>query len=144
MAGSTSSSDIGDATGRHSGQRHRTVLPSRPVRVVLRWQALVTVVFALVAAYLAGLHGAISAVLGGAVSVVAGLVFIVLTRGEKVRSAESVLLAALRAEGAKIVSIIVLLWLILSWYTQIVTVAFFATFALTVIIFSLTLFVREK
>src|SRR5207237_8433595 len=44
----------------------------RPIRIVLRWQAIVTVVITLVAAFLWGRDGALSAALGGAVNIVAG------------------------------------------------------------------------
>jgi ATP synthase protein I len=140
MAGSTTT----DGSSGPVRQLSVALVPSRPARVALRWQLVVTAVFVSLAAYPAGWHGALSALLGGAVSVVSGVVFIALTKSQKVRSADSVLLTALRAEGAKIGSIVVLLWMVLSWYTQIVTVAFFATFAVTVIIFSLAFFVREK
>ena len=140
MAGSMTT----DGIDRRVRLSNSALVPTRRTRVVLGWQLAVTVVLALMAAYLAGWHGALSALLGGAVSVVSGLVFIALTARKKVRSADSVLLTALRAEGAKIGCIVVLLWAVLSWYTRIVTIAFFATFAVTVIIFSLAFFVREK
>ena len=133
-----------DGIDRRVRPLNSALVPTRRTRVVLGWQLAVTVVFALMAAYLAGWHGAVSALLGGGVSVVSGLVFVALTASKKVRSADSILVAALRAEGAKIASIVVLLWMALSWYTQIVTIAFFATFAVTVMIFSLAFFVREK
>jgi ATP synthase protein I len=133
-----------DGIDRSVRRVNSTLVPNRPTRVALSWQLIVTVVFASIAAYWAGWHGALSAALGGAVSIISGLVFVALTASKRVRSADSVLLTALRAEGAKIASIIVLLWMVLSWYTRIVTIAFFATFAVTVIIFSLTIFVREK
>jgi F0F1-type ATP synthase assembly protein I len=142
MAGSTSSGD----TGCGHGNLESAIVPAsnRPARVVLGWQAAATAAIALVAAYLVGAQGALSAALGGAISMIASLVFIAMTRGRQVRSAERVLLTALRAEGAKVVSIIVLLWLVLSWYTQIVTVAFFTAFAVSVIVSSLAFFVRER
>ncbi|HEX9812823.1 MAG TPA: ATP synthase subunit I [Burkholderiales bacterium] len=140
MAGSTTS----DGIGRQVRQLNAALAPSRPVRVVLRWQLIATLGFSLAAAYAAGTHGALSAVLGGAVSVISGLTFTAITASRKLRSADGILAAALRAEGAKIVCIIVLLWLVLSWYSQVVTVAFFLTFAATLIISSLAFFVREK
>ena len=133
-----------DGIDRSVRRLNSALVPSRPTRVALTWQLLVTVIFASIAAYWAGWHGALSAALGGTVSIISGLVFVALTASKKVRSPDSVLLTALRAEGAKIASIIVLLWIVLSWYTRIVTVAFFATFAVTVVIFSLAFFVREK
>jgi ATP synthase protein I len=44
----------------------------RPIRIVLRWQVIVTVALTLVAGLLWGKDGAFSAVLGGAVNIVAG------------------------------------------------------------------------
>lgn len=139
MAGSTTT----DGIGRQLRQLNALV-PARPARVTLSWQLAVTALLACVSGYLAGWHGALSATLGGGISVVAGIVFLALTASKKVRSADSVLMTALRAEGAKVATIVVLLWLVLSLYREIVTAAFFATFAVTVIIFSMTFFVREK
>ena len=133
-----------DEIDRHVRQLNAALVPRRPTRIVLLWQIGLTVFVALIAAYLAGWHGALSAILGGAVGIVSGLVFVALTRSKRVQSADRVLLTALRAEGAKIGSIVVLLWMVLSWYRQIVSVAFFATFSVTVIIFSLAFFIREK
>lgn len=118
-------------------------VPSKAISTVLRWQIAATAVLAAAAGYLAGIHGALSAILGGGVSVVAGLVFVAVAGWRKVRSAEGVLLSALRAEGAKIGAIVILLWLVLSLYKHVVILAFFAAFAVTVIIFSLAFFVRE-
>ena len=131
-----------DGNDRHVS--NSSLVPRRPTRVVLGWQLAVTAAFAAAAPYWAGWHGALSALLGGSVSIVSGLVFIALTSSRKVRTADSVLFIALRAEGAKIASIVALLWLALSLYTQIVTLAFFGAFATTVIIFSLAFFVREN
>jgi len=139
MAGSTTT----DGIGRQLRQLNALV-PARPARVTLSWQLAITAALAAASGYLAGWHGAISAMLGGGVSILAGIVFLVLTANKKVRSADSVLITALRAEGAKVVTIVVLLWLVLSLYREIVTAAFFAAFALTVIIFSMAFFVREK
>ena len=50
----------------------QTNIISKPIRVVLQWQLGVTVALALLAGWLAGMHGALSAALGGAVSLCAG------------------------------------------------------------------------
>lgn len=119
-------------------------ISSRPIRVVLRWQLVATVISASLAAYIAGLHAAISAGLGGAVSVVAGLVFAYVTSRSKAQTVEATLFNALRAEAAKIGAIVVLLWIVFATYADLVAVAFIGTFILTVLIFSMAFFVRDR
>jgi hypothetical protein len=89
----------------------------------------------------------ISAVLGGLVNVVAGAVYaFLLGLGQGARAvpdAGSTLVVMLRAEAAKIGVIVGGLWLVLSAYRDVVPVAFFATFAVTVIVFSMAFFVRD-
>ena len=53
---------------------------SKPIRTVLRWQVMATAALTLVAGALAGGHGALSAALGGAVSIVSGLASAVAAR----------------------------------------------------------------
>ena len=116
---------------------------SRPVYTVLRWQLAATAVLALAAGWLAGLHGAISAVAGGAVSIVAGLAAaFVASRGDT-KSAGGLVVGALRAEGVKIGLIALLLWLVLQTYPGVVVTAFIASFVVTVLIFAMAFFVRD-
>jgi ATP synthase protein I len=49
----------------------------------------------------------------------------------------------LRAEGAKILVIILQLWLVLTTYKDVVLAALFAAFAITVLLFSTALLARE-
>ena len=117
---------------------------SRAVRTVLRWQALATVTGALLAAWLAGANGAVSAGLGGVVNMVASLVFAAVAgRGPRVGTAGGVVMRALRAEAAKIVAIVVLLWAVFATYEALVAGAFIATFVVTVVISSMAFFVRD-
>jgi ATP synthase protein I len=104
---------------------------------------MATVAMALAAGFIAGEHGAMSAVLGGAVSVCAGLASAVVAAMGKTKSAGGILVGALRAEGVKIGLIAVLLWLVLANYQDVVMLAFLGTFLLTVVIFSMAFFVRE-
>ena len=116
---------------------------SRPVRTVLRWQVIATVVLAFVAAALAGTHGAYSAVLGGAVSVCAGgASALVAALGGK-QSAGGALVGALGAEGVKIGLVAILLWLVLATYENVVAMAFFGSFFVTILIFAAAFFVPE-
>jgi ATP synthase protein I len=116
---------------------------TKPVRTVLRWQLIATLVMALAAAALAGMHGAFSAALGGAVSVCAGgTAALVAARGGR-QSAGAALIGALKAEGVKIGLVIVLLWLVLATYEEVVAVAFFGSFFVTILIFAAAFFVPE-
>jgi ATP synthase protein I len=118
-------------------------LLSKPIRTVLRWQFLATAALTLLAGVLAGAHGAVSAALGGAVSAVAGGVAGVVASSGKADSAGGVLIVALTAEGIKIGLIVALLSVVLATYDEIVMPAFFGSFFVTVLLFSMAFFVRE-
>ncbi len=91
-----------------------------------------------------GPHGALSAALGGGVSIIAGLGFALMVTGRKTRSAGDVLRVAMRAESLKIILVVVLLWQALTRYPQVVVVVLIGTFCLTILIFSMAFFVRES
>ena len=118
---------------------------SKPIRTVLKWQVLVTALMAAIAGAWVGVDGALSAALGGSVNLVAGVVYAVLIGlgGGKPRGADRALLTMFRAEGGKVLAIIGALWIVLSVYRDVVMVAFFATFVVTVIVFSMAFFVRD-
>lgn len=118
-------------------------LPPRPIRIVLLWQVIVTAALTLVAALLWGRDGAISAALGGAVNFVAGSIFGWRVAQGRARSAAEALRSALRAESIKIIVIIAGLWMVLSNYKDIVHVAFFASFVITVGVFAAAIAVRD-
>lgn len=115
----------------------------RPIRIVLRWQLIVTAALTLVAALLWGGHGAFSAFLGGAVNIVAGGVYGWRVSRREARTASEALATMFRAEGIKIVLIFAGLVLALSQYRDIVHVAFFATFVITVGVFAAAIAVRD-
>ena len=116
---------------------------SKPIRTVLWWQLLATATLTLVAGVLLGAHGALSAVLGGAVSVVAGGVSATVAMTGRADSAGGVLIAVLTAEGIKIGLIVILMLLVLLLYDDVVAPAFFGSFVVTVLLFSMAFFVRE-
>jgi ATP synthase protein I len=115
----------------------------RPIRTVVRWQLLATAALTLVAWLVAGVHGALSAALGGAVSMCAGGVSAVVASLGNTKSAAGTVVSALRAEGVKIALIVGLLWLVLATYADVVAPAFFGSFIATILIFSMAFFVRE-
>jgi ATP synthase protein I len=118
-------------------------LPPRPIRIVLLWQVIVTAALTLVAALLWGRDGAISAALGGAVNFVAGSIFGWRVAQGEARSVAEALRTVLRAESIKVVVIIAGLWMVLSNYQDIVHVAFFASFVITVGVFAAAIAVRD-
>jgi ATP synthase protein I len=61
----------------------------------------------------------------------------------KAQSAGEVLIGALMAEGVKIGLIVLLLWLVLATYDDVVAPAFFGSFVVTVLIFAMAFFVRD-
>jgi len=118
--------------------------PGKPIRVVLRWQFVATVCIAGLAGWLAGLHGAMSALAGGAISMMAGWASArVSARGRKVNAGE-ILLSAIMAEGVKLGVIGVLLGLAFWLYGEMVVPAFLGSFVLTVLIFSMAFFVSDR
>ena len=110
---------------------------------MLRWQLVATVAFAVLAGLLAGAHGALSAALGGAISLCAGGASAVVASWGNAQSAPGVIGGALRAEGVKIALIVALLWLVLATYGELVVLAFFGSFFVTIVIFAMAFFVRE-
>ncbi len=116
----------------------------RIFRPIIGLQVLCTAAATLLSAWLAGLHGAISAALGGSIGIIAGLAFAVLAARGKSKSAGEVLYAALRAEAVKVLLMVVLLWIALATYRDIVAIGLIGTFVATVLIFTMAILVREK
>ena len=115
----------------------------RPIRIVLRWQVIVTVALTLVAGLLWGRDGALSAALGGAVNIVAGGIYGWRVSRSEARTAGEALATMFRAEGVKIVLILAGLLLVLTQYRDVVHVAFFATFVITVGVFAAAIAVAD-
>jgi ATP synthase protein I len=115
----------------------------KPIRTVLRWQFIATAALTLAGGLLAGVDGALSAALGGAISICAGWISAVVASKGKAQSAGEVLFGALRAEAVKVGLIVLLLWLVLAMYENVVAPALFGSFVITVLIFTMAFFVRE-
>jgi ATP synthase protein I len=116
---------------------------TRPFRVIFSWQIVATAVLAVVSARFAGTPGALSALLGGLVAVMGGLAYCLLLPRRTAATPWDAMGSLLRAEGAKVGVIVVLLWLVLKLYQGLVVVGFIGTFTVSVIIFSLAIFVRN-
>ena len=116
---------------------------SKPIRTVIGWQLIATLGLVLVSGWLKGVPGAISAALGGAVSVVAGLGFAFVIQKRRDKSAGGTLVTALQAESVKIGLAVVLLWMVLTTYKDVVVPACVGSFILSILIFSMAFFVRD-
>jgi len=115
----------------------------KPVLTVLRWQFIATASLVLIAALIAGGHGAASALAGGLISITAGLAAALVASLGEAKSAGGVVMGALRAEAVKLGLAVLMLWLVLVNYSQAVVGALIATFVVTLLIFAMAFFVRE-
>jgi ATP synthase protein I len=118
-------------------------LSARPIRNVLKWQVLATLVLAAVGGAFAGVHGALSAALGGIVNLSACVVYGVMLGRGRPATPGATIATMVRAEASKILVIVLQLWLVLAHYKDIVLLTFFAAFVITVLLFRMALFVRD-
>lgn len=117
---------------------------SKQIRTVLEYQVIVTISIAVIIGSIGGVHWGVSALLGGFVSLLGGVTYGLLLSRVGKGSAENALVSMMRAELAKIVVIVLLLWLILAGYDKIFGAGFIGTFIITTLIFSLAVFIRDK
>jgi ATP synthase protein I len=115
----------------------------RPIRIVLRWQLIVTAALALLGLILWGRDGAASAALGGLINIAAGWVYGWRVSQGEAKSAGEALRTMFRAEALKVLLIFVGLLVVLQNYRDIVHVAFFATFVITIGVFAAAIAVRD-
>jgi F0F1-type ATP synthase assembly protein I len=109
-------------------------LTTPPVRRTLYWQAGATLFGALVAGILLGANGAISALLGGLIILLAGVAYAVVISVSNSPSAETTLRTMILAEAAKIGIIVLSMWLVITAYKDLDGAAFFAAFVVTVLL----------
>jgi ATP synthase protein I len=122
-------------------------IEGKPIATVIKWQLYASAASTLIAGLWLGSHGAASALAGGLVNVVAGAVYGLVAANSSSKTNRSVgdaLIAVMRAEAVKIALIVIQLWLVLVYYKQLMLGPFFGTFVLTVIFFSMAIFVRER
>lgn len=111
-----------------------------PLARAMRWQAVLTALFALAALWLAGTHGAVSALLGGAVSLVAAWAFTWMVRRSRSRQLMDTMVVMLKAEAAKIAVILCGLLACFLLYREVVALALVGAFIVTTLAFSLAAF----
>ena len=126
------------------GDTEVVFIQSKSIRTVFRWQAYATAAMTLIAGGFWGIHAGISVLLGGSVSMASGAVFAIVAHTGKVGSAGGVLRVALRAEAAKIIAVVLLLWLVLTMYKEVIAIGFLGAFAVTILIFGAAIAVRDE
>lgn len=118
-------------------------IKNRPLNIVLRLQLFVTLIAALVIWFFLSMHDAVSALLGGAVSVISSAAFAIIISRNKGYTAEETIRTALRAEAVKIILIVSMLWMVFNNYEDVNAFAFIGTFILNVLVYSMALFVSD-
>jgi ATP synthase protein I len=119
-------------------------IKSRPLKVVISAQLIITAVAAIGIGFWLGVHGVLSVLLGGMVSFVSSTAFALIISSHKGYSASDTVRIALRAEAVKIIIIIILLWAVLKNYENINVYAFIGVFIVTILAHSLALLVTDN
>ncbi len=118
-------------------------IKSGPLKIVLRAQLLITLVVAVAIGIFLGLQSAISAALGGGVSVISSAAYAIIVSHHKGYTAGETIRTALRAESVKIILTVILLWVVFKFYEDLNAFAFIGTFILTVLAYSMALLVSD-
>jgi ATP synthase protein I len=113
------------------------------MRTAMRWQVYATAGLGLLAGLFFGMHGAVSAVLGGIINQIADLAYAMLVSGSRVRTAGNTLRALFRAEATRIILIVLQMGWVLSTYKEVVHPVFVITFAVSVVVFRMAILVKE-
>jgi ATP synthase protein I len=109
-------------------------LTTAPVRATLCWQAVATLLLASGAALWHGWSGAVSAMFGGLVIVLAGLAYAAVISISNSPSIATTLRTMVLAEAAKIAMIIVTMWAVITQYKDLDGASFFAAFVVAVLL----------
>jgi ATP synthase protein I len=118
-------------------------IKNRPLKIVSRVQLLITLVVAVAIGIFLGLQSAISAALGGGVSVISSAAYAIIVSHHKGYTAGETIRTALRAESVKIILIVILLWVVFKFYEDLNAFAFIGTFILAVLAYSMALLVSD-
>lgn len=105
----------------------------RAYRVTMAWQSAMSIAVAAVAAIPAGSRGLVSALLGGGIGVVGVLVFALIVARNPASPGAAVRIA-IRAEAARIVVVVLLLWLVFALYRELAVLPFIGAFMVAVLL----------
>ena len=119
-------------------------MQSKALTKVFWWQAQATAAIALVAGMVAGQHGVISAALGGATSMMAGVAAGLLLQRRRTRIAGDMVVVAIIAEAVRVGLMLASLGIIFASYDKVVSGSLIGAFVVTVLIFSMAFFVRDE
>ncbi len=118
-------------------------IKNRPLKIVLLVQLSITFALVIVFLFILDMHGAISAMLGGAVSVISSMAFAMMVSRHKGYSAGDAIRTALRAEAVKIILTVGLLWMVFKFYANVNAFVFIGTFVLMVLVYSMALLITD-
>lgn len=118
-------------------------IKNRPLYVVLRIQSITTIIVASFFLIFHDKHSALSALLGGAISVTSSAAFAIIVSTKIGYAASDTIRLALRAEAIKIVLTISLLWAVFKFYANVNAILFIGTFVLIVLIHGIALLVTD-
>jgi ATP synthase protein I len=113
---------------------------NEPIRTALRCQVYATVVVALLAGFWGGAHAVLSSLLGGLIPWTAGAAYGLLVSASALTPGDT-LRTLFRAEASKITLIVIQLWVVLAAYKSVVRIGLFSAFLISIIIFSLAIFI---
>ncbi|HKW79393.1 MAG TPA: ATP synthase subunit I [Casimicrobiaceae bacterium] len=117
--------------------------PGFPLGRIAGWQLAAAFAVAAVAFLWAGPHGALSGLIGGLVSISAGVGYGVIVRLGRIGTAADTVRTLIRAEAAKITLIVLQLWLVLTTYREIVVAALLAGFVVTILVSTAAIAMRD-
>lgn len=118
-------------------------IKNRPLKIVLQLQLLVTSIVAVVIWFFLDIQSAVSALLGGAVSVISSAAFAMIVSRHKGYTAEGTIRTALRAEAVKIILTVSLLWIVFKNYEDVNAFTFIGAFIFNVLVYSMALLVSD-
>lgn len=105
----------------------------RAFKSAARWQIISTLVLAFAALILAGLHAAVSVLLGGSAALIGGYAGVITTRNRGT-SPGGILIALLKAEAIKVATIMLILLMVFKLYKGLVPLALISGLAVAVLI----------
>lgn len=124
----------------------RAMKPSpigRAYRIAIVWQAVAVAAIAMVAGLVVGGNGLLSAIVGGVIGIL-GLIVFALVSSRRAPSAVGAIRVALRAEAAKIIAVVLLLWLSFTTYRDLVVLPFIGAFMVSVLLSAVAFAVPDK
>lgn len=119
-------------------------IKNRSLNAALKAQIVVTTMMAIGVWVMYSTHAAMSAILGGLISVTSSAAYAMMVSHHKGYAAGDAIRTALRAEAVKIILTVVLLWIAFRFYESVNAIALVATFIIVVLTYSAALFVSEE